>query len=105
METGMLWFDDSDQSLDNKLKRAVRFYVDKYERQPTVCLVSTTAVKDEAVIAGVEVRPARTIMPNHFWIGIEEKIARMQKPRRKKSQPVAEAEGFEQLPLPDGKAA
>jgi sensor c-di-GMP phosphodiesterase-like protein len=105
METGMLWFDDSDQSLDKKLQRAVRFYADKYERQPTVCLVSTKTVEDEAVIAGVEVRPARTIMPNHFWIGIEEKIGRLERPKRKRGHPAGDAEGFEQLPLPDGKAA
>ena len=77
MEIGMLWFDDSHLSLAEKISRAVAFYDDKYGRKPTLCLVHPNTVNGgEGIVAGVQVRPARTVMPGHFWIGIDEKSRR-----------------------------
>jgi hypothetical protein len=74
MEIGMLWFDDSQLPLGEKISRAISFYDEKYGRSPTHCLVHPETFNGgEEKVDGVEVRQARTVMPNHFWIGIEDK--------------------------------
>jgi hypothetical protein len=84
MDIGMLWFDDGPLSLGDKIGRAVAFYTEKYGRAPTLCLVNPTTLNGrEATMAGVEVRKARSVMPDHFWIGVEERAQRSQPARRK----------------------
>lgn len=94
MNIGMLWFDnDSKASLDAKIERAVSYYRAKYGRAPTLCFVhpsmlptNTPSQKDDSipsitdndeakesqkfVAGGVEVRSHRSVLPNHFWIGV-----------------------------------
>ena len=86
MDTGMLWFDDGPQALKEKVARAVSFYATKYGRTPTVCLVHPVT-KDGAEVpslSGVVLRETRTILPNHFLVGIEDQPARVEaKPARK----------------------
>jgi len=73
MEIGMLWFDDSQLDLDKKISRAVAFYGEKYGRSPTLCLVHPITLDGcEETVAGVQIRQARSVMPDHFWIGIGE---------------------------------
>jgi hypothetical protein len=77
---GMLWFDnDPKTELTIKIERAVAYYHNKYGRPPTVCFVhpsmlaATTNQKEENLTlraAGVEIRSTRTVLPNHFWIGV-----------------------------------
>lgn len=82
MEIGMLWFDDSHLSLKEKIGRAAAFYDEKYGRRPTLCLANPITINGgERVIAGVQVRQARTVMPNHFWIGVDEKSRRRRSAR------------------------
>ncbi len=84
MNVGLLWFDnDPIKTLDQKVDGAARYYANKYGRQPTVCYVHPTALanidKDERKggdderykVGGVEVRGNRSVMPHHFWIGID----------------------------------
>lgn len=90
MDIGMLWFDDSKESMQEKVSQAVTFYQGKFGETPTHCLVhpSTLGGNPEGLISGVKVRKARTVMPNHYWIGVEEtsKKARSKK-TRKRSEP------------------
>jgi hypothetical protein len=82
MDTGMLWFDDSDQPLSSKIKRAVTYYQEKYEKQPNLCVVHPTMIPEgETKVEEVEVRQATAVMPHHYWIGIHqaEKAARSRK--------------------------
>jgi hypothetical protein len=82
MDIGMLWFDDSSTALQDKVSQAVSFYQDKFGETPTHCLVHPQTLKEEAegIVAGVQVRTARNVMPNHYWIGVDEKSARIRKP-------------------------
>ena len=80
METGMLWFDnDPKKSLDLKVQQAVDYYRHKYGRSPDLCLVNPgnlvkTNPPAETLLAGrVTVRPFRSVLPGHLWIGMEEK--------------------------------
>ena len=75
----MLWFDDdASRTLAEKVARAVAYYAQKYGRAPTACYVHPSALDGAADFqsapdrAGVVVRAARTVPPNHLWVGVEE---------------------------------
>lgn len=99
MNVGMLWFDnDSKASLDTKVERAAHYYLTKYGKQPTLCYVhpsmfneladpsknggskaqgveteygtSETVEIKSCIAGGVEVRSNQSVLPNHFWIGV-----------------------------------
>jgi len=73
MDIGMLWFDDESASTSEKIQRAVSFYTEKYGRRPTLCLVNPATLNGgEGIMAGVKVRKARNVMPDHYWIGVDE---------------------------------
>ncbi len=87
MELGMLWFDgESQRPLQERLDRAARYYAQKYGRPANTCYVhpstiagtgrapETKASKREQCVAGLTVRASRTVLPNHFWLGVEEQI-------------------------------
>ncbi len=72
MKIGMLWFDnDAKADLNTKIERAVIYYRQKYGQTPNLCfvhpsMVSAAPAKPEAV----ELRTSRSVLPNHFWLGI-----------------------------------
>lgn len=80
MNIGMLWFDnDPKTELTSKVERAADYYRNKYGRQPTLCFVHPSMIgpmindnSEPASLktAGVEVRSTRSVLPNHFWIGV-----------------------------------
>ena len=84
MNIGMLWFDnDSSVELTRKVKRAATYYRNKYGKTPTLCFVHPSMLpvngnggseesgdKKEFMAAGLEVRSTQTLLPNHFWIGV-----------------------------------
>jgi hypothetical protein len=72
MNIGMLWYDnDNKADLATKIQKAVNYYHLKYGKEPNLCLVhprtlGTTSWKS----AGLEVRTTRSVLPNHFWLGV-----------------------------------
>jgi len=93
MNIGMLWFDNDPKSdLETKVERAVAYYRDKYGKVPTLCFIHPSMMPTAAlasknggskgngrednsrseryITAGVEVRSNRSVLPNHFWIGV-----------------------------------
>jgi hypothetical protein len=98
MNIGMLWFDnDPNIVMTAKIARASKYYQNKYGKAPSLCFVhpsmlplvdvkkngrsgnGKSASKSDAplevVKAGnVEIRSNRSILPNHFWIGINGKL-------------------------------
>lgn len=81
MITGMLWFDnDPKTTLELKIQRAADYYRQKYGCAPDLCFVNPgwlakTYPEPEACHVGkVLIRPFRSIMPGHFWIGVDEKL-------------------------------
>ncbi len=74
MHTGMLWFDNSQLSLQTKIKNAVNYYHKKYGRLPDLCLVHPSMLKDVNVDEEkVTVRAYRPVLPGHIWVGVEDK--------------------------------
>lgn len=74
MLIGMLWFDNSLDALPVKIERAVGYYKKKFGRAPDLCLVHPSMLGDqrELRIPGMAVRPYRSVVPSHMWIGIQE---------------------------------
>lgn len=74
MEIGMLWYDgDTKRQLSEKISRAVAYYRGKYGAQPNVCYVNPSLLTHPPPTpAGVQLRPARTVLPDHFWLGVSE---------------------------------
>ena len=79
MNTGMLWYDnDPKKTLDAKVLQAADYYRHKYGRTPDLCLVNPgsfnkTAQPGEPLLAGrIQIKPLRSIMPGHLWIGVDE---------------------------------
>jgi hypothetical protein len=98
MKTGLLWFDDDPRKeLEEKVLRAAAHYERKYGQAPNLCFVHPSAFngngngngkrankrgKKGAVKAGeVEIRPGRSVLQHHFWLGMAEE--KSQASRRK----------------------
>jgi len=78
MKVGLLWFDDDPRrQLEEKVLRAATHYERKYGLQPNLCFVHPSAFNGNGKhpvkkAGGVEIRPGRSILPNHFWLGVAE---------------------------------
>ena len=74
MHTGMLWFDDTQSTLDTKIKKAAEYYKKKYGRTPDLCLVHPNMMQDSVLESEkITVRAYRPVLPGHIWIGVEDK--------------------------------
>ena len=87
MKSGMLWFDDDPKrSIEEKVERAAMRFREKYGVVPNLCYANPRTVDGghHAValtrLAGdagkkpfsVLVKQARSILPNHFWLGVSD---------------------------------
>lgn len=72
MNIGMLWFDnDTKSNLYAKIGRAISYYEKKYGREPDLCFVHPSMLPEElSKSGGIEIRTTSSVLPNHFWIGI-----------------------------------
>jgi len=87
MNVGMLWFDNDPRAgLDVKVERAAAYYRNKYGKMPNLCFVHPSMLangakplpqdagaekeKESVQAGGMEVRSNRSVLPNHFWIGM-----------------------------------
>jgi hypothetical protein len=72
MNVGMMWLDDDKRrSLEEKVQRAADHYREKYGRLPELCLVNTKMLGDAKSIGKIKVIPIKTVLPYHFWLGME----------------------------------
>lgn len=78
MKTGMLWFDDDPQKeLEDKVLQAAAHYERKYGQLPNLCFVHPSALNGNGKqrvkrVGEVEIRPARSVLIHHFWLGVSE---------------------------------
>lgn len=76
MHTGMLWFDNSQTTLNVKIQKAVDYYRKKYGRVPDLCLVHPSMLEQDQTkleVNKLTVRPYRPVLPGHIWVGVEDK--------------------------------
>ena len=73
MKICILWYcDDKKLSLAECVQRACDYYRSKYGAIPNLCYVHPSLVPEQGRVGGVEIVGARTVLPDHFWIGIKE---------------------------------
>ncbi|MBI3361863.1 MAG: hypothetical protein HY023_12215 [Chloroflexi bacterium] len=76
MKSGLLWYDsDATHDLKDKVTRAAAHYQQKFGRAPHLCFVNPAEIKGDGQsvrIGGVEVLTSKTVLPNHFWLGVNE---------------------------------
>jgi hypothetical protein len=72
MNIGMLWFDNDNQAdLATKIQRAASYYQTKYGKEPNLCFIHPRTLGDDTWKGkGIEVRTTRSVLPNHFWMGV-----------------------------------
>ena len=74
MNIGMLWFDNDNKiDLAAKIQRAASYYANKYGRSPNLCFIHPSMLGGGTVNtngSGIEVRTTRSVLPNHFWLGV-----------------------------------
>lgn len=75
IQEGLLWFDDDPgRGVADKVVRATTRYQQKYGHAPDVCYVHPSALTHSpALVGNVKVLPAMTVLPYHFWLGVEGK--------------------------------
>ena len=74
MHTGMIWSDNTaGVPFASRLERAASYYLRKYHRLPTLCLVHPSMLDlAEGQFGKVTVRAYPSVLPGHFWIGVED---------------------------------
>jgi hypothetical protein len=72
MNVGMLWLDDDKQRpFEEKVIRAADYYREKYGNLPDLCLVNIQMLTGKQKVGAIEVEPAKTVLPHHFWLGMK----------------------------------
>lgn len=75
MNIGMLWFDsDPQRDLGARIERAIDFYRSKYRREPNLCFIHPSTSNGDCLdlVDGVEIRTSLSVLPDHFWLGVED---------------------------------
>jgi hypothetical protein len=74
MQEGMLWYDDdSERTLEEKVRRAADYYRDKFGRLPDLCLLNPNTLNGgPAKVAKIELRTKPNVLLHHFWLGMDE---------------------------------
>lgn len=76
MRVGLLWYDDdAGRGLVEKVRRAAAHYERKYGHAPNLCFVHPDTFNGNGEhpnekVGRVEIRPSRSVLPHHFWIGV-----------------------------------
>ena len=79
MNIGMLWYDnDKKTGLSTKIQRAASYYQTKYGAYPNVCFVHPCMIelsnvegeKERINSPEIKIRTSASVLPNHFWIGV-----------------------------------
>jgi hypothetical protein len=73
IQEGLLWFDDNKtRTVAAKVDMAMKRYQQKYGRMPTVCYAHPVTL-DGQDVSIFKILPLKSVLPNHFWLGVETK--------------------------------
>ena len=71
---GLLWYDDSKADFATKVLEAKERYEEKFGRKAYCCHVHPDCLPEKGLPAnGIKVVASPAVLPNHFWVGVEEK--------------------------------
>lgn len=72
MKIGMLWFDNNPRmGLHDKIAKARDYYRTKYGKVANMVFVHPSMTQGNDGPMEYEVRTSQSIMPNHFWVGVD----------------------------------
>ena len=102
MKIGMLWIDaDSKKSFTEKCNRAIEYYTEKYGKKPTMIMVHPSTIIES--LPEVEIKKSRSVLPKHFWVGIEDQmpvyLIHLDKPIKHSQHYIGYALSLDSLPL------
>jgi len=74
MPWGLLWYDEVECALEDKVCRAAERYIEKFGRRPDTCFVHPEWEILGSITIGdgkyeYKVIASPTVLKNHFWIG------------------------------------
>ena len=73
MTIGMLWFDnDKITTFLEKIVTAAAYYENKYGEPADTCFVNPAHLDKRENLAGLTVKPSKSVLRNHFWLGKKE---------------------------------
>jgi hypothetical protein len=78
MDIGMLWFStDKSSDLFSEINSAAKYYQNKYGRSPNLCFVNPSTLEkiSEHCSNNIAIKPDKSVMPGHLWIGVDEKLS------------------------------
>ena len=67
----MLWFDNSETLLQDKIEKACMVFYKKYKTKPTRCQVNPANYDKDAHVGGVKIEAVETMQANHLLIGVK----------------------------------
>lgn len=71
MKLGMLWFDNDPKKTNAvRVEEAAKYYQKKYGEFPNVCFTNPVNCQEDFSVGGISVRANKSVLPNHFWIGV-----------------------------------
>lgn len=80
IEVGLLWFDDDPgKGLEEKVHAVAARYWRKFGEPPNVCFVHPATLGDNGklrMVGNVLLKSRRTVLRNHFWVGVEKESHR-----------------------------
>lgn len=71
MTINMLWFDNSEMSVRERIERAVTYFEKKYSVPARTVFVNPIMLEDNCGIDGLKVLSVGYVMPNNFLISSE----------------------------------
>lgn len=71
MKIGMLWFDNSQDPLPQKINRAIQHYNQTRPTPATCVFMNDKQYPQLPEIPGLALKTSRSILPNHYWVGVE----------------------------------
>jgi len=81
MKTGMLWMDkEPDGALEVKIRRAVRYYQQRFGQLPNLCFVHPSLLLGQAEgdifedALGIEVLGSQHLEPEQLWVGFKDAL-------------------------------
>lgn len=71
MQSGMLWYDNSQKTILEKIIKLAQRYHEKFSVMPDTCYVHPDdAPAGTDSVDGIHIGAKPTIMPNHIWLGV-----------------------------------
>lgn len=69
MNAMMLWFDNTNSPLMEKVKRAAQYYEKKYGRKAALCYIHSSQFEPGTGVPGIRIEVSGKLLPNDFWLG------------------------------------